>query len=1616
MTGTGAIAQNGVGNLRVDQANSYGGNLTLQSGGIFEYGAAGAVSSSATFTINNQGELAVQNAIVLPNNITVNGGTNSVLSFENGGNGSYTGTITLNANAVVGLRNWYNNATVTGGLILGQVTGNGGLSINSGTGAGGVLALGNSTNNYAGGTSVTNAILLVGAVQNQGTAAGSTTIALATASLGSGTLTVNGGGAAQFGYHETNTDVPMLPYPIVLNGGALWANDAYQHLTGSINVTAAGGTMGSTYEGGTGSWNKGLFLDGIVTGSGSLTLIQAGAGGEVNGYGNGSGNAFNASIVMFTNAANLYSGVITVTGGGTGLNSYLGVNASTALRYATVNVVGNNSGSNVRWGTRALLFQAGLGSDSFSLGALTGNGNVALTEINEATLAAGNSVALTVGGNNATTTYTGTMSGNGNLTKTGSGTFTLTASNTYAGGTTINGGVLNINADAALGAVPASPATNVTFTNNSTLQFGANAIALSASRNIAINSGATATLDTQGFSATVNGAIADGSGQGSLQKLGAGSLTLANSNTYTGATTIGGGTLTIGSASNLGGGNYPGSIAIATGAALIYTGTGSQALGGVISGSGALTQSGPGLLTLNGANTYTGNTAVNGGTLSVNGGAGGSLGATNVSVGASGVLAAAGATSIGGNVSTLAAGATINLQNASIDTLGVANLGLASGSVLNFDIGGSPGSSDQIAVSGSVSLTPNAGGTVNLLQPNIAGGNYTLLTSASGGLTPGGVDFTLGTHPAFHGTENFNQSTSTALILTVSANPFQSTVYFTGAASVAGGDAAYNWSAGSTNTNWSTDAAGLTDAGQVPGPITSVIFTATNAVPNLGGSVLSSQLDANYSIQGLTFDVPATSPQITVAVVKPNGHTLAIGSGGLTLAAGSSASATIAGGSVQLTTSQSWANNSGLPLTVNAAVSGLGATTLTFNGTGMGGVTLNGALSNGGGPLSLVFNQAGLTQLNVANAFTGGVTVSSGTVQLGDPGALNATTPNSLTFGSGSFVIGDLEVNGNAVTVSSLNTDGSVQAIVENGPNAAGGGTLTVANATSSTYGGTLQDGAASPPLTLVKSGSSALYLNGVNSYTGGTNLNSGLLNFASGALPLSGIAFGGGTLQWASGNLQDVSSGIPPIAAGQAAILDLNSQSISFASSLTGSGGVTLVGNGSLTLLASNSYSGTTTVSSGTLQIDAGGSTGTPGAGNIVNNSVLVFDRSDSYTLNNNISGAGSLYQIGSGTLTLAGSNSGLGPVTVTGSAALNIAGTTSTAATGRITVGANTGNSNVLNILPGSVLNAGETAAPSLVAGAAAGATGTINMTGGTLNTTSELWLSSAGSAAGIMNMSGGTAIIGSWLAVGRGGDGGVLNLSGGSLAVTGNSVAIASFAGNAGTLNVSGGTLRAVNVIYDGEGGNGTMNVTGSGLVAATKLWVGYNAGASGSYTQNGGTLATSSDWIIGHQTTGTFSLANSGVVAIAGNAYNGDFSGGTGSYQQSGGTFTVVGTFNDGNNAGSVGSYLQSGGTSYTGGNFLASNATGSVGSATISGGSMTVVGGFMVWGGAGTINISQTGAATTLVSPRWVTLGQLSGAVGTINQDGGTFATNNNDNFFIGWGAVRRASTICMAAR
>ena len=184
--------------------------------------------------------------------------------------------------------------------------------------------------------------------------------------------------------------------------------------------------------------------------------------------------------------------------------------------------------------------------------------NVLLNKSGGVTFNVANGATLNVSGNFANMNGYGCSNA---LVKAGSGTMVLSGTNANTGGTTMQGGTLNINSDAALGTAPASPATNVTFSGNSTLQAGA-AVSLSGNRNIVVNSGVTATVDTQGNTMTVPGVI---SGSGGLNKIGTGTLTLSGSNSYSGNTTVSNGTLSLGNGNALAGStldynNYGGSL------------------------------------------------------------------------------------------------------------------------------------------------------------------------------------------------------------------------------------------------------------------------------------------------------------------------------------------------------------------------------------------------------------------------------------------------------------------------------------------------------------------------------------------------------------------------------------------------------------------------------------------------------------------------------------------------------------------------------------------------------------------------------------------------------------------------------------------------------------------------------------------------------------------------------------------------------------------------------------------------------------------------------------------------------------------------------------------------
>ena len=244
----------------------------------------------------------------------------------------------------------------------------------------------------------------------------------------------------------------------------------------------------------------------------------------------------------------------------------------------------------------------------------------------EATFSLG-SAALTVGYGGGSSTFSGVISGTGSLTKTGVGTLVLgNSNNTYSGGTTLNGGTLSISANGNLG----DPDSAVTF-QDGVLQITDDVMQDLGSHTVSWSGGGFDIVESDHVF-TVSQEL---SGGGGLTKTGLGTLVLGNSgNTYSGGTTLSGGTLSISADGDLG---YPYSIITFQGGVLQITGDDMENLGnhpinwsgggfdivesdyeftvGQLSGGGSLTKTGAGTLVLGAMNTYTGGTIICGGTL-----------------------------------------------------------------------------------------------------------------------------------------------------------------------------------------------------------------------------------------------------------------------------------------------------------------------------------------------------------------------------------------------------------------------------------------------------------------------------------------------------------------------------------------------------------------------------------------------------------------------------------------------------------------------------------------------------------------------------------------------------------------------------------------------------------------------------------------------------------------------------------------------------------------------------------------------------------------------------------------------------------------------------------------
>jgi autotransporter-associated beta strand protein len=127
---------------------------------------------------------------------------------------------------------------------------------------------------------------------------------------------------------------------------------------------------------------------------------------------------------------------------------------------------------------------------------------------------------------------------------------------------------------------------------------------------------------------------------------------------------------------------------------------------------------------------------------------------------------------------------------------------------------------------------------------------------------------------------------------------------------------------------------------------------------------------------------------------------------------------------------------------------------------------------------------------------------------------------------------------------------------------------------------------------------------------------------------------------------------------------------SYTFGNVVTGVGQVVQEGPATVTLTADNSYSGSTVILSGTLQIGSGGTTGSLGSGGVLDNGTLAYDRSDVVSITNAISGSGAVSFSGGGEFALFANNSYSGQTTIAAGSRLDVdsGGKTGTLGTGAV------------------------------------------------------------------------------------------------------------------------------------------------------------------------------------------------------------------------------------------------------------------------------------------------------------------------------------------------------------
>jgi autotransporter-associated beta strand protein len=1163
---------------------SNGGNaantLTLAASGTPTITVANMGSGSATIGANlvgsqgfilnasntvNPGTLVLSGSSSVSGNIVVNSGG---LLLANTSATAYTsGTFQL-ANGTT-LRVVPNNQSFSQRIVLTGGTATFGTTNNSGTDQ--TLRIGfSNVISGSGGLTIDSTIAFEGAANN--TYSGNTTItptgwvllrALGSGSsgaptngpFGTGTVTLNGGGMRQY----NGSTATIYNVVNVAANTTIGTNGAAADITNFAGpMTLVGGTRTFTVAGSSMQYSG----PGIGDGGNGYGLTKAGTG------------------LLMLGGSNSYTGATTLTSG--------------TLRLDNQNAVANSTFTHSGSGT--LIFNSSVSGNAFTFGGLAASSTAASVSLqnNAGTPAA---ITLTVGGNNATTSYAGSLTGSGGLVKTGTGMLTLSGSNTYAGTTTISQGGLTISSSAALPGYATAGRFSVASGATLGVTNGVDDAAVGAilgTGNLA--SGATFGFDTSAGNRTYASGIA---GAINLLKSGSNKLTLSGSNTYSGTTTIRQGGLTISSSAALPGYSTAGRFSVASGATLAVTNgvddaavgailaTGNLASGATfgfdtsagnrtyasgISGAINLLKTGTGTLSLSGSNSFTGTTTVASGTLAL-GSAGALAGGGSVTFGGGAIrYSGSNQADLAARIANSTAAITVDTNSqtvawtgnlASTNTGGLTKAGtgtlILSGSN---NYGGATTLTDgnlvlnnasALSAATTVALSGNSGLAIGNGVTTGAGKTVSLTTNganADGALTAisGGTGTWAGTVTAAGGRIGYNQSSSLLVTGSIGGSSPLIVSGFGGAGSTGVENT-------SINTQHAVIVAGTSNAYTGGTQIGRGVLKigADNALPT--STTLDIRVFGLNAFQAAGFDLNGFNQ--TVAALTSSGITA--GSGAVT----SNASAFLTNSGAAAST-----------FTVNQATSG------TFYGIITGNLAFTKA---GAGNLTLTptLVPSATTATTGTSTFSGDTLVAAGTLTLGNANALFGSTFD--TSGAGTLSFGSIT----AATVGGLKNSGTLA--LANGSAAAV--TLSVGgNNVSSLFPGQLTGAGG-----LAKVGSGTVTLTGsASDYAGTTTVSAGALvlsnsaaipgittpgrySIATGATLTTGTAFDDATLQ--------AMLGTGNFAANSVLAIDTAAGNRTFSNSLSGTVGLSISGGNRLTLSGSNTL-GAITLTAATLTL----------------------------------------------------------------------------------------------------------------------------------------------------------------------------------------------------------------------------------------------------------------------------------------------------------------------------------------------------------------------------------------------------------------------------------------------